>query len=138
MKVEAKLFLWGAVAFLFIGLIYAWATYMYAPQGLEPVGSVCLLLVGGMTGMISFYLGNTARKLDLRPEDNPRGEIAEAEGDYGFFSPHSWWPLFLGSAAVVLFLGLAVGWWIFVIGVIFGVLSLLGWTYEYFRGDIGI
>ncbi|MEP7161251.1 MAG: cytochrome c oxidase subunit 4 [Dermatophilaceae bacterium] len=138
MKVEAKLFQWGSFPFLIVAAVYAWGTHTYSPQGLEPVGTVCLFLLAVMTGMIGFYLGNTARKLDQRPEDDPRGEIYEAEGDYGFFSPHSWWPLFLGGSALLLFLGLAVGWWIFIVGVIFGLLSLLGWTFEYFRGDIGI
>ena len=50
----------------------------------------------------------------------------------------SWWPLQLGVAALLTFLGLAVGWWIFLIGVLFAVVALLGWSFEYFRGDIGI
>ena len=40
-----------------------------------------------------FYLWWTARKLDDRPEDDPAAPISAAEGEYGFFSPHSWWPL---------------------------------------------
>ncbi len=138
MRVEAKLFQWGAVPFILVAGIYAWATANYTRDGIEPVGVVCILLVGFMSGMIGFYLGNTARKLDARPEDDPSALISDVEGDYGFFSPHSWWPLPLAICALLLFLGLAVGWWVFIVGFLFGVISLLGWTFEYFRGDMGI
>ena len=73
--------------------------------------------------MIAFYLWATGRRLPERPEDNPGGEIAEFEGEYGFFSPHSWWPLPLAAAAAVCFLGIAVGWWMFIIGAAFGVVA---------------
>ena len=85
--------------------------------------------------MIAFYLWATARTPPARPEDDPSGDIAEAEGEYGFFSPHSWWPLPLAAAAAICFLGLAVGWWLFIIGAAFGVVALVGWTFEYFKGD---
>ena len=42
-------------------------------------------------------------------------------------------------SAAIVFLGLALtnhsGWWLFVIGVVFGFVALLGWTFEFFRGD---
>jgi hypothetical protein len=34
----------------------------------------------------------------------------------------------------VCFLGLAVGWWLFIIGASLGVVALVGWTFEYFKG----
>ena len=96
---------------------------------------MALLLCSGLGMMIAFYLWATGRRLPERPEDNPGGEIAEFEGEYGFFSPHSWWPLPLAAAAAVCFLGIAVGWWMFIIGAAFGVVALIGWTFEYFTGD---
>ena len=69
------------------------------------------------------------------PSDDPLGDIDEIQGDYGFFSPHSWWPLFLGAAAALCFLGLAVGWWMFIIGAFFAVPALVGWTFEYWKGE---
>ena len=137
MSVEAKLFQYGVAPFALVAVIYAWATSR-SEHGIEWVGVVCLVLLAIMVGMIGGYLGITARKLDARPEDELDGEISDAEGDYGFFSPRSWWPLQLGVAALLTFLGLAVGWWIFLIGVLFAVVALLGWSFEYFRGDIGI
>ena len=67
-------------------------------------------------------------------EDDPLGEIEDIQGDYGFFSPHSWWPLFLAGSGALVFLGLAVGWWLFVIGVFVGVPAVVGWTFEYWKG----
>ena len=60
--------------------------------------------------------------------------ISAAEGECGFFSPHSWWPLAVAASAAILFLGLAVGWWLVIIGMFLAALAVIGWTYEYFRG----
>ncbi len=131
MRVSGSLFIGGAIAFTPVALIYAFWT-----GWAEWVGIVGLFLLGGMTGMVGFYLRATARRLDVDPADKPRAMIAESAGEYGFFSPHSWWPLVLGAAAATIALGLAVGWWIFVIGIVAGVLTLVGWAFEYFRGDV--
>ena len=69
------------------------------------------------------------------PEDDPAAPISAAEGEYGFFSPHSWWPLPLAAGAALMFLGLAVGWWLLIIGSVVGGMALIGWTFEYFRGE---
>ncbi|WP_168581300.1 cytochrome c oxidase subunit 4 [Gephyromycinifex aptenodytis] len=115
-----------------LGLIYGWLTAWR-----EPVGPVAFVLLGLMGLMVGLYLRATAKRLDTDPADNPRGNISDMAGEYGFFSPHSWWPLPLAIGALLLFLGLAVGWWVFLIGVMVGAVSLVGWTFEYFRGDIG-
>ena len=129
MKIEYKLFVILAAFFAPLGVIYGFFTHWR-----EPVGPAGLFLSAGLCLMIAFYLAVTGRRLPERPEDNPAGEIAEQEGEYGFFSPHSWWPLPLAGAAALCFLGLAVGWWLFVIGATFGVFALVGWTFEYFKG----
>ncbi|HEY1105414.1 MAG TPA: cytochrome c oxidase subunit 4, partial [Agromyces sp.] len=36
----------------------------------------------------------------------------------------------------LMFLGLAVGFWISFIAVGIGVISLVGWVYEYYRGNV--
>lgn len=130
MKVASGLFLGGILAFLPVAAIYGYFSHF------EPVGTVGIFLLGIMTGMVGFYLRATAHRLDTDPADKPRALIEEAAGDYGFFSPHSWWPLALAFCALLLFLGLAVGWWVFVIGAFTGVFALVGWTFEYFRGDV--
>jgi len=69
------------------------------------------------------------RMLDLS------GEIAQGAGEQGQFAPYSWWPLALGFSAALLFAGLAAGWWLFLIGLPLGILSLVGWVFEYHRGE---
>lgn len=129
MKVEYKLFAFVAAFFVIVALIYGFATHWE-----EPVGFVSLILAFLLGAMIAFYLWFTGRRLPERPEDTPTGEISDQEGEYGFFSPHSWWPLALAGSGAIGFLGLAVGWWLFIIGAAFGVVALCGWTFEYFKG----
>ena len=130
MKVEYKLFVMIGGFFGVVGLIYGIVT-----SWREPVGPFGLFLGAGLSGLIAFYLWETGRKLDPRPEDDPLAPISAAEGEYGFFSPHSWWPLAVGFSTAVVFLGLAVGWWLAIIGIFLAALATIGWTYEYFRGE---
>jgi Cytochrome c oxidase subunit IV len=58
-------------------------------------------------------------RLPKRPEVDKAAEIAQGIGEIGFFSPRSWWPLFLALAAVIAALGLAIGWWLLLIGMLF-------------------
>ena len=67
--------------------------------GIEWVGVIGLILGGLLGFMIAWYLWMTRRRLERDPSDDPLGDIDEIQGEYGFFSPHSWWPLFLGAAA---------------------------------------
>lgn len=133
MKVEYTIFGILCVFFGIVALIYGFFTKFH-----EPVGFVALLLASGLGLMISFFLYITGRKIDLRPDDNPDGKISDIEGDYGFFSPHSWWPLFLAASGAIVFLGLAVGWWMVIIGMPLLALSAIGWVFEYFRGEDAI
>jgi len=130
MKVESRLFGLGTLLFAPLGLIYGYFT-----QWREPVGPVALMLSALLSALVGFFLWWTGRKLDPRPEDDPSALISAAEGEYGFFSPHSWWPLALAAASAVVFLGLAVGWWLFIIGIVVSALATIGWTFEYFRGE---
>jgi cytochrome c oxidase subunit IV len=129
-KVEYRLFVIIAAFFAVVAVIYGLAT-----QWNEPVGPVALALCGLLGAMIAYYLWFTGRRLPQRPEDNPLALISEQEGEYGFFSPHSWWPLPLGISGAICFLGLAIGWWLFIIGATMGIVAIVGWTFEYFRGE---
>lgn len=116
-----------------VGTIYGFFTHWN-----EPVGAVVFYLTGLASMLIGGFLWWTGRRLDPRPDDNPHGEQDEVEGDYGFFSPHSWWPLFLAASLAVLTLGLAIGWWLVLLALPFVAISTLGWVFEYFRGDQSI
>ena len=106
--------------------------------GIEWVGVIGLILGGLLGFMIAWYLWMTRRRLERDPSDDPLGDIDEIQGEYGFFSPHSWWPLFLGASAAVCFAGLAVGWWLFIIGAFFAIPALVGWTFEYWKGQTAL
>ena len=127
--VEVKLFLVGGVFFLPVAL-----AYMYFAD-LEPVGTTAFLLLDGMWFMLAGYLWLVGRRTTPRFEDNSEAEIDERAGEIGVYSPHSWWPLVLGVAAALAFLGTAVGWWITGIGVALGLVGLVGQTYEFSRGQ---
>lgn len=101
----------------------------------EPIGTAALAVTALFGFMLGGYLNITMRKLGaVPPEDDPLGEISDIAGDYGFFSPHSWWPLFLAGSAAIIFLGLAIGWWLVALGAFFVIPALIGWVFEYWRG----
>ncbi|MFB8386010.1 cytochrome c oxidase subunit 4 [Microbacterium sp. NPDC055910] len=124
-------------------LIAHWGTY--AAPGLswwdtftlsiEWVGSVALLFTAFMTGLIAFYTSRVhkAQGGEL-PEDILTSDIDDGDPEVGEFSPWSWWPIVLAGASAVAILGLAVGVWMFPIGIALFVVAIVGWVYEYYRG----
>ncbi len=122
--------------FLGLTLFFAPMTLVYGLwSGWEPVGSTALALVMGMWAMIGFFLALQSRKVDARPEDDPNATIEDNPmDDYGHFSPWSWWPLVLGIACALVFLGAAVGWWVAYIGGALALIGLIGHVFEYNRG----
>ena len=127
MKVEGWLFV-GCAAF------FAAADVVYWHFSKDPTGTTALALSVGLAFLTGFYLLFTGRRLPPRPEDRPNAEIAEGTGELGFFSPHSWWPLITGMSAAVAALGAAIGWWLFLIGMLFVLMSAIGFVFEYYRG----
>ncbi|MGC5616314.1 cytochrome c oxidase subunit 4 [Georgenia sp. Z1491] len=130
MRVEIVMFAALTVFFTLCGVVYA------AVADFESVGTVGFLLLGGMNGFIAFYLWLTARTTDAaaRWEDDPHAEIADRAGDIGQFAPQSWWPLVLGVAATLGFLGIAAGWWITGLGLVVALVGVAGQMYEFNRG----
>ncbi|MDQ0734913.1 cytochrome c oxidase subunit 4 [Arthrobacter agilis] len=129
MRIEKNLFLFGVPIFVPVAFIYGWLT-----EWSEWVGLLGILLVGGLAGMIGFYLAFTGKRVGARPEDRLDAEIHEGSGEQGHFSPWSWWPLVLGLAAATGFLGIAIGFWILYIGLGLAAIALVGWVFEYSRG----
>jgi hypothetical protein len=127
-KVESYLFL-GCAAF------FGGADVVYWYFSHDPTGTTALALAVALAFLTGFYLAFTGRRLPVaRPEDTHEGEIDEGVGELGFFSPHSWWPLFLGLSGGFAAMGLAIGWWMFLIGALAIVLSTIGFVFEYYRG----
>ena len=127
MKVEGYLLLGCA-------LFFAAADFVYWYFSHDPTGTTALALSVGLAFLSGFYLLFTGRRLPRRPEDDHEGEIYQGTGELGFFSPHSWWPLFAGLAAGTAAIGVAVGWWLFLIGLLALLLSVIGFVFEYYRG----
>ncbi len=129
MKSTIRVFLVLTVFMTGVGIIYGLLTRV------EVVGFAALLLSGGLSGMIAFYLMVVDRRSGQMPEDDPHGEIADGAGDLGTFAPWSWWPLVLALAAALSFTALAVGWWLMVPAVMLGSIGLVGWVFEFSRGQ---
>lgn len=131
MKVEGRIFALGAAFFFIVAAIY----WYFAR---DPIGTTALALCGGLALLVAFYVLYTAKRVYPRPEDRLDGEIDEADPEYGFFSPHSWWPLVLGFATFLVVLGLVFAVWVVVLGVAVLLLALVGWLFEYYRGDFAV
>jgi hypothetical protein len=127
MKIEGYLFVFSALFFAIMDVIYwLWSH--------DPTGTTALALTVGLAGLVGFYLLFTGRRVDPRPEDDKQGEIADGAGELGFFSPHSWWPLFAALAAATAALGAVIGWWMLMIGMFAVILAAIGFVFEYYRG----
>jgi hypothetical protein len=133
---EARIFIIVSVFLLVACGGYGWWTWAYEPRGLEPVGTVGLVLSAGLCGIIGSYFAFVARRIDARPEDRPDAEISDGAGDLGFFSPGSYWPVGLAGAATVT--GLAAAFWqvwLLIVGVAFLLLAVGGLLFEYYLGQ---
>jgi energy-converting hydrogenase Eha subunit A len=130
-KVEGRIFALGAIFFWTVSLIY----WYFAR---DPIGTTALALCGGLAFLVAFYVLYTSKRVYPRPEDRLDAEIDEADPEYGFFSPHSWWPFVMGLATFIVVLGLIFAVWVIALGVTVLVLALVGWLFEYYRGDFAV
>jgi hypothetical protein len=101
----------------------------------DPTGTSALVMTTLLTLLITFYLGIHAARMEPRPEDRKDAEIADGAGELGFFPPYSWWPLWCALTLATIVLGVVIGWWMVVIGVVLGAVALSGWVFEYYRGE---
>ena len=128
MKIEGGIFAFGAIFYFIVAAIYYYASA-------EVVGTTALVLTGGLAAIVGTYILVTGKRIGDRPEDRLDGEIAEADANYGFYSPHSWWPLMVGTAFSLIFLGLIFAVWLMVLASVFLVIAVAGWLFEYETGD---
>jgi Cytochrome c oxidase subunit IV len=125
-KVEGGVFAVGTVIFAVLA-----AVYWFLAQ--EPVGTTGLVLTSGLCFLVAFYVLFTGRRVGERPEDQLTAEVADGAGEYGHFTPTSVWPLPLGVSAATVTLGLVVGWWLFILGLIGLMYSIIGLVFEHYR-----
>jgi len=125
MKVEARLFDVTTAFFFLSAVVYGiWAK--------EPVGTVGLILVGGLSLIIGSYFHFVARRVAQRPEDNPDAEISDGAGEVGFFSAGSYWPVAIAASGGIAAIAIAF-WqvWLLVIGLVLVLTTVGGLIFEY-------
>ncbi|MFE2281668.1 cytochrome c oxidase subunit 4 [Streptomyces sp. NPDC059454] len=128
MKIQGKMFIWLSLFFLVMAAVYGvWSK--------EPVGTTALFLAFGLSIMIGFYLGFTARRVDVGAQDDKEADVADDAGEVGFFSPHSWQPLSLAIGGALAFTSVAIGWWLMYFSAPLLLIGLWGWVFEYYRGE---
>jgi len=127
---ESNLFTLPALFFFLMAAIYGYVTHMQ-----ELVGFAAILLTGGMFIMVGVYFRMLAKRHGKRPEDRNDGEISEQSGEQGVYAPWSWWPLVLGIAAMLGFAALAIDWWIMAPAFVVAIIGLVGWVFEFSRGQ---
>ncbi|WP_105567450.1 aa3-type cytochrome oxidase subunit IV [Microbacterium halophytorum] len=134
-------FLAMAVVYLGWHLVIHWdalsAGEITFTKAVEWTGFIPLLFGVFMAGMVAFFLGRwhgSQKGVELAA-DRLDADIDDDDPELGEFSPWSWWPLALGAAAALGALALAVGIFILPFAVALLVVSLVGWVYEYYRGN---
>jgi hypothetical protein len=133
-KTEARLFI-GVATFLWLTAIGYGIWSAKTQHHVEVVGVAALILSGGLLGIPGAFFWFVSRRIDLRPEDRGDAEIAEAAGDFGFFSPGSYWPVTLAGAATVVGLALAFAQtWLVIVGLLFLFFAVGGLLFEYYLG----
>lgn len=128
MNLGGKLFAWGCAFYLLVAAVYGYMSK-------DPIGTTALALTGGLAFLIAFYVLFTSKRLGPLPEDNPMADISDADSEYGFFSPHSWWPLVIGAGTSVFIVGFIFAAWLAVLGVLALMFGVAGLVFEYYRGE---
>jgi len=135
MRAQTNIF-WILAAFFAIGDAAYIVWNIIAMGGIEWTGTVALTISVILPLFLGFYFSRTlgSQHGDL-PEDRIDADIDDGDAEVGQFSPWSSWPITLAAGAAVLVLGLAVGFWLCFIGAGVTIVALVGWVYEYYRGN---
>jgi hypothetical protein len=133
MKTNVKLLNILTVFFALAAAVYGFWSYQVDKE-IEVIGFAALAMLVFLTGFISFYLARASKNF-TGPEDLLDANIEDGEAEMGFYAPWSWWPLMLGIGSAISFTSLAVGWWMFAIGLPFSILALIGFVFEHSRGQ---
>ncbi|WBU38720.1 cytochrome c oxidase subunit 4 [Homoserinibacter sp. YIM 151385] len=133
MRVNINLFWLLAVFFALADVAYiVWSLIDHG--SVEWVGAVAIGLSAVLSVFLAFYLRLVRRSQGGElPEDRVDADIDDGDPELGHFSPWSWWPMVLAGALALVFLGMAVGVWIALIGAPLVLIGIVGWNYEYYR-----
>jgi hypothetical protein len=128
MKIGGNLFALGSILYIFLGVVY------YFVSG-DVIGTSLLALTGGLAFLIAFYVLFTSKRVGVLPEDIETALISDADTDYGFFSPHSWWPFAIAASTFIFVLGFVFARWMMVLGLFALMMAIYGLVFEYYRGQ---
>jgi hypothetical protein len=133
---KANVGMWVVLTVFFALITTLYITWWFLTYGgWDPVGTSVLAMLTFMSVFLTFYLWKTDRTQGLVPEDRLDANIEDGEAEMGFFAPWSWWPMMLGLGGAICFTSLAVGWWMFAIGLPLSFLALIGFVFEHSRGQ---
>jgi hypothetical protein len=127
--------LW-VLAVYFIVLTAVYTVWAVIDTGVvEWIGSIAIGLSGVLAMFIAFFLQVQLKNQGgVLPEDRLDADVDDGDPEIGFYSPWSWWPVMLAAGAGVAMLGFSVGIWVAFYAIPLVLVSLIGWTYEYYRG----
>ena len=128
---------WLLAAFFALAAVVYITWNLLARDTVEWVGSIGLLFAFAMGGMWAFYLQRAlSAQGGVIAEDREDADIDDGDPEIGEFPAYSWWPISLAAAISVSVIGLAVGSWIIsVIAAPFFIVFLIGWVFEFYRGN---
>ncbi|WP_110589320.1 cytochrome c oxidase subunit 4 [Microbacterium suaedae] len=135
---KSQIGLWWLLAVFFFVCFAGYTVWNLLDGGhVEWIGSVALLFSMFMAAMIAFFvqrIHKSQQGVEL-PEDRLDVGIDDGEQEQGEFSPWSWWPLVLAAAPAVGMISLATAHFLIPVAAGLLVLGLVGWVYEYYRGN---
>lgn len=136
MKVEARIFDIVTVFAFLVAAVYGVMTAYMTEDGVEPIGTVALILTGGLALLVGSYFRFIARRIEPRPEDTEEAEISDGAGELGFFSPGSYWPVALAAAAAIAGVALAFFQvWLLIMAIVALLIAIGGLVFEYHTGQ---
>ena len=134
MRSTARLMWLLGGTFLTVDAVYV--TSHLLEHQFELIGMITMGLSSLLFFFLAFYFDRVVKAGGSVPwpEDREYAEIDDGDPELGHFSPWSWWPVTLGASVAIVFLGLAIGFWIAAIGAVLVIVALIGWMFEYYRG----
>lgn len=137
MKSNIVIFWLLTAYFVIIATVYTvWNISLHGRP--EWAGSVAILLSGALTAFIASYLGLVKKKQGgVQVADRDLADIDDGDPEVGEFSPWSWWPVFLAFGISMVVLGICIGFmfWLSVFSLPLVLVGIVGWVYEYYRGN---
>lgn len=137
MKSNVVMFTILTIYFLVVATVYTiWS--VAATGYVEWAGSIAILLSGGLTAFIATFLSMSQKKQGgVLVEDRLDADIDDGDPEIGEFSPWSWWPVLLAFSIGVVVIGLSLGgnFWLLYLGLPVVIIGVIGWIYEYYRGN---